>query len=75
MIKVILFDLDGTLTDPKVGITTCVQYALKEFGIVGFILGPLILGIAYAVIKSLKEELEKDKLESEELEKNESDDY
>jgi len=29
----LLFDLDGTLTDPKVGITTCVQYALKEFGI------------------------------------------
>ncbi len=29
----ILFDLDGTLTDPKVGITTCVQYALGEFGI------------------------------------------
>lgn len=29
----ILFDLDGTLTDPKVGITTCVQYALKGMGI------------------------------------------
>ena len=29
----LLFDLDGTLTDPKVGITTCVQYALKELGI------------------------------------------
>ena len=29
----LLFDLDGTLTDPKVGITTCVQYALKSFGI------------------------------------------
>lgn len=28
-----LFDLDGTLTDPKQGITTCVQYALKSFGI------------------------------------------
>ncbi len=33
MKKYILFDLDGTLTDPKVGITTCVQYALKDFGI------------------------------------------
>lgn len=30
---VILFDLDGTLTDPELGITTCVQYALKQFGI------------------------------------------
>ena len=29
----ILFDLDGTLTDPKIGITTCVQYALKAFDI------------------------------------------
>lgn len=34
MKKYILFDLDGTLTDPKEGITTCVQYALKDFGIV-----------------------------------------
>jgi len=33
MFQYILFDLDGTLTDPKVGITTCVQYALKHFGI------------------------------------------
>ncbi len=29
----LLFDLDGTLTDPKVGITSCVQYALQAFGI------------------------------------------
>lgn len=29
----ILFDLDGTLTDPKVGITKSVAYALKHFGI------------------------------------------
>ncbi len=28
-----IFDLDGTLTDPKEGITKCVQYALKSFGI------------------------------------------
>ena len=28
-----LFDLDGTLTDPKEGITRCVQYALHRFGI------------------------------------------
>ncbi len=33
MKKYLLFDLDGTLTDPKIGITTCVQYALKAFGI------------------------------------------
>lgn len=29
----ILFDLDGTLTDPKEGITKSVQYALRTFGI------------------------------------------
>ena len=33
MIKVVLFDLDGTLTNPKEGITKCVQYALRRFGI------------------------------------------
>lgn len=33
MKEYLLFDLDGTLTDPKVGITTCVQYALKAFNI------------------------------------------
>lgn len=31
--ELILFDLDGTLTDPKTGITKCVQYALASFGI------------------------------------------
>ncbi len=31
--EIILFDLDGTLTDPEVGITTCVEYALNHFGI------------------------------------------
>jgi phosphoglycolate phosphatase len=25
-----LFDLDGTLTDPKIGITGCIQYALEK---------------------------------------------
>lgn len=33
MYNTILFDLDGTLTDPKVGITKSVQYALKKLGI------------------------------------------
>ena len=31
MIRNILFDLDGTLTDPKVGITRCIQFALEHF--------------------------------------------
>ncbi len=33
MYNYILFDLDGTLTDPKEGITGCVQYALHQLGI------------------------------------------
>ncbi|MEH7747742.1 HAD hydrolase-like protein, partial [Neobacillus drentensis] len=32
--KIILFDLDGTLSDPKVGITKSVQYALEKLGII-----------------------------------------
>lgn len=30
MFRFVLFDLDGTLTDPKEGICKCVQYALKD---------------------------------------------
>lgn len=33
MYKYILFDLDGTLTNPELGITNCVMYALKKFNI------------------------------------------
>lgn len=33
MIKYVLFDLDGTLTDPAEGITNSVAYALSKFGI------------------------------------------
>jgi phosphoglycolate phosphatase len=32
-IPYVFFDLDGTLTDPGVGITNAVMYALKRFGI------------------------------------------
>ncbi len=34
MYQYILFDLDGTLTDPKIGICTSVQYALADAGII-----------------------------------------
>lgn len=30
----VLFDLDGTLTDPREGITKSIQYALAKFGII-----------------------------------------
>ena len=33
MNKAIIFDLDGTLTDPEEGITKCVEYALNRFNI------------------------------------------
>ena len=33
MYQHILFDLDGTLTDPKVGITGAAAHALKFYGI------------------------------------------
>lgn len=33
MYDYILFDLDGTLTDPEIGITNGVMYALEKFGI------------------------------------------
>lgn len=33
MYKVILFDLDGTLTDPAIGITNGVMYALEKYNI------------------------------------------
>jgi phosphoglycolate phosphatase len=32
VIKHILLDLDGTLTDPKVGITTSARYGLNKVG-------------------------------------------
>ncbi|WP_433745832.1 HAD family hydrolase [Falsibacillus pallidus] len=32
--KIILFDLDGTLSDPKIGITKSVQHALRKMGII-----------------------------------------
>ena len=31
--KAVLFDLDGTIINSEEGITRCVQYALKSFGI------------------------------------------
>lgn len=31
-VEAVFFDLDGTLTDPKEGITGCIQYALERMG-------------------------------------------
>lgn len=38
----LLFDLDGTLTDPGLGITSCIRYAMEQMG------GPLEPREAYA---------------------------
>ncbi len=47
----VLFDLDGTLTDPFEGITACIQYALHRLGAfcppqteLAFCIGPPLLG-------------------------------
>lgn len=47
----VFFDLDGTLTDPKIGITSSIQYALEKFGIdvpekdeLTWCIGPPLLG-------------------------------
>ena len=51
----ILFDLDGTLTDPQVGITKSVQYALKNMGIEETELGKLIHFIGPPLQESFRE--------------------
>jgi len=38
----LLFDLDGTLTDPKIGITKSVQYSLEKMGILGISIDSLV---------------------------------
>lgn len=53
--SIILFDLDGTLTDPKEGITKCVQYALRKLGIDEPDLANLIHFIGPPLMKSFQE--------------------
>jgi len=55
MYDMILFDLDGTLTDPKPGITKCVQYALEQMGIVEEDLEKLTAFIGPPLAASFKE--------------------
>lgn len=31
-VETVFFDLDGTLTDPRIGITRCIQHALEQLG-------------------------------------------
>ena len=52
---VILFDLDGTLTDPKEGITRCVQYALAKMNIIEKDLEKLVPFIGPPLMRTFKE--------------------
>ncbi len=51
----VLFDLDGTLTDPKEGITKCVQYALADFSIIEPDLDALTCFIGPPLLQSFRE--------------------
>lgn len=55
MKEILLFDLDGTLTDPKEGITKCVQYALSHFDIEVEDLNELMCFIGPPLVESFRE--------------------
>lgn len=52
---IILFDLDGTLTNPKEGITKCVQYALGKMNIIEDDLEKLVPFIGPPLMQTFKE--------------------
>lgn len=54
MYKVLLFDLDGTLTDSSEGITKCAYRALSHFGITQYSLDDLRVFIGPPLIDSFK---------------------
>ncbi|MHB8171802.1 MAG: HAD family hydrolase [Thermincolia bacterium] len=53
--ETILFDLDGTLTDPELGITKSVQHSLKYFGIIENNLDNLVKFIGPPLKESFQE--------------------
>lgn len=57
MERTVLFDLDGTLTDPRIGITRCINHALDQMGIecrteedLLWCIGPPLLGSFAALV-------------------------
>ncbi|MEW6733185.1 MAG: HAD hydrolase-like protein [Acidobacteriota bacterium] len=63
-IKALLFDLDGTLTDPKIGIVRCIKYALEQMArpfpsdeILASFIGPPLRGVFSILLKSTDNEL------------------
>ena len=61
-ITAICFDLDGTLTDPKVGITNCIQHALKSLNQKHIPASQLTWCIGPPLLQSFKTLLEDDKM-------------
>jgi phosphoglycolate phosphatase len=64
LIKNVLFDLDGTLTDPKEGITRCLQYAMDNLSLpcpapaeLHIHIGPPIRNALSVIMKTEDEEL------------------
>ena len=55
MKKYVFFDLDGTLTDPGIGITNCVMYALEKFGIMETDRGKLYKFIGPPLLDSFRD--------------------
>lgn len=55
MKDIVLFDLDGTLTDPKEGITNCVKYALNSVGIAETDMSKLMSFIGPPLVDSFME--------------------
>lgn len=53
-LKSVLFDLDGTLTDPKPGITRCIAYGLERLGLVSPPPEELLWCIGPPLIESLE---------------------
>jgi phosphoglycolate phosphatase len=51
--KAVLFDLDGTLTDPREGITRCIAYALERMGVAPPPLDALTFAIGPPLRRSL----------------------
>ncbi|HET9579368.1 MAG TPA: HAD hydrolase-like protein [Usitatibacter sp.] len=51
--KAVLFDLDGTLTDPREGITRCIAYALERMGVAP----PPLADLTFAIGPPLRDSL------------------
>ena len=67
MFDLILFDLDGTLTDPKIGITKSIQYGLAKLGIQEDDLDSLVPFIGAPLFLCLQDRYSLDERQAEEI--------